>query len=531
MGKIEVRTARESDAPGIAECFRQSYGEDYCYQDFCDPQAIKRVIYAEDTVIVVAVDQDTQDVLGTAAVLEEKGALSDLTAEFGRLVVHPKARNRGVGHLLMEGRLDLVRDRLHVGVVEARTRTPFSSRIALAQGFAPVGLLPSAVMFDERENLAVMVRHFGEALRLRRNHPRIIPEAYRLAHLAMSSCGLESDVIVDEETPAYSRADDFELEKLTTSEGYANLLRFERGRLKKRELFGPMRLHYGFFKLQAHNSFYLLARRGGSLAGALGYIIDREEGQVRVFEFICIEDASVAFLFQELLERSRSEGITYVEADVSAYRPRMQRTLLELGFLPVAYIPSLVFHKVERLDILKMARVFSPLAPNGDDLPESVQQINETVMRGFVSRQIQPRVLEAVDRVELFSGLSQEQARRLAACCHLAGYEEGDMVFRQGLPGEGLLLVLEGEIEIELEGRLVGRVGAGECLGEISALRGFVHSAGARAAASVTAALLPRDDLHSLIRRRPDIGVILYRNLALGLGRKLQRADLTLLQE
>ncbi|HSR67375.1 MAG TPA: GNAT family N-acetyltransferase [Acidobacteriota bacterium] len=529
MAEIKVRPARESDAQGIAECFRTSYRGSYCYQDFYRPQAVKRLIYAEDTVIVVAVEEESGEVLGTAAVLEEKGALSDLTAEFGRLVVHPKARRHGVGHRLMEGRLRLVRDRLHVGVVEARTCNAFSCRIALGHGFSPAGLLPSSVAFEERENLAVLVQYFGEALRLRRNHPRIIPEAYPLAHLVMSNCGLDFDVIEDEESPSYPSGNDFELEELTSSEGYANLLRIERGRLKKRELFGPMRLHYGFFKLRARNSNYLLARREGRLAGALGYIIDREEGQVRVFEFISIEEESATYLFKQLLKRAGRAGMTYVEADVSAYAPRMQRTLLELGFLPVAYLPSLVFHKVERLDILKMARVFSPVASNSPDLPREVQRLSEVVLRGFASREIQPRILRAVDQVELFRGLSREQSRRLAACCRLADFQAGESVFAKGDPGQGVLLVLRGRIDVEVDGRQVGTVGKGESLGEISALRGFVHSASARARTPVTAGLLPRDQLRSLIRRRPDIGVILYRNLALGLGRKLQRADLALL--
>ncbi|NJN71042.1 MAG: hypothetical protein HC801_12755 [Nitrospira sp.] len=40
----------------------------------------------------------------------------------------------------------------------------------------------------------------------------------------------------------------------------------------------------------------------------------------------------------------------------------------------------------------------------------------------------------------------------------------------------------------------------------------------------IEVAELPRRDLEDLIRRRPDIGVIIYRNLAVGLGDKLLRS-------
>ena len=37
----------------------------------------------------------------------------------------------------------------------------------------------------------------------------------------------------------------------------------------RREIFGPARLHYGIFKLQARRSRYRIARDGGRIAGAV----------------------------------------------------------------------------------------------------------------------------------------------------------------------------------------------------------------------------------------------------------------------
>ena len=50
-------------------------------------------------------------------------------------------------------------------------------------------------------------------------------------------------------------------------------------------------------------------------------------------------------------------GIEYIEIDVSAHAPKMQRTLLELNFLSAAYVPAMVFHEVECLDIFRMFRL------------------------------------------------------------------------------------------------------------------------------------------------------------------------------
>jgi CRP-like cAMP-binding protein len=59
----------------------------------------------------------------------------------------------------------------------------------------------------------------------------------------------------------------------------------------------------------------------------------------------------------------------------------------------------------------------------------------------------------------------------------------------------------------------------------MSLLTGGVHSATARAASAITAASLGHRELDALVRQRPDIGVVIFRNLASGLGEKLSRAD------
>ena len=72
----------------------------------------------------------------------------------------------------------------------------------------------------------------------------------------------------------------------------------------------------------------------------------------------------------------------------------------------------------------------------------------------------------------------------------------------------------------------VASVASGECLGEISFLTRKVHSATARAERDSKLVVLTNQELDQLVRQRPDIGLLLYRNLAHGLGEKLHRQDL-----
>lgn len=524
---IHIRPAVGSDAQDIREIFLRCYGDSYPYEQFYDIEELTRMIYSNDSLLLVAEDSSSKKVLGTASVILEVGAYSDLVGEMGRLAVHPEARNRGIGKLLMQERLRLASPRLHVALIDGRTHHPFTLKIAEGNDFLIVGFLPMKMKLQERESLVLLARYFSEALKLRKNHPRIIPEVYSIAHQAMENCGLEPDLIVAEDAHAYPHCEEFELQELSTR-GYISLLRIERGRVKHREVFGPMRLHDGFFKLQARQSHYLLAREEGRIVGAIGYTLDNIDGIVRIFELIAFHDEVIRFLLESLVNREWEQPTPcYMEIDINAFSPRMQRTVLELGFLPVAYIPALAFHEVERIDVVKMAKILTPLQLAPMDLSPKAEQMANLVLKAFAQRAILPRLAEVVEELPLFHGLKEEQNHRLAGLCSTQTFQSGEVIFHQGDPGREIYIILEGEVSI-VRGNdqlPLGTVLVGECLGEVALLTQQPHSASAITTTATEVAILSLESLKELIRQRPDIGVVIYQNLAIGIGNKLCRAD------
>ena len=527
---ISVRPAQEADVEQIRDIFYAVYGSEYPHREVYDELWLKRSVFSEDVLMLVAEDTTKGRVVGTASLLFEIGAHSDLVGEFGRLAVHPDFRRAGIGKLLMEKRIEAIQDRLHVGLVLARVVHPYAQMISLSQEFFPVGFLPLRHLFSHRESIGLLARYFGDSLALRRNNPRVIPEIYPLAHLIHHQAKLPCDLIVDEESAPYPHGGQFRLEELRV-QGYPALLRIERGRVRHREVFGSMRLEYGFFRLRARHAHYFLALDGETIVGAVGFTEDPIEHSVNVFELIALNDEAIRFLLSEFERKCREErDVEYIEIDVSAHAPRMQRTLLELNFLPAAYIPAMVFHEVERLDIIKMVRLnkLQDLGPLG--LTPQVKEVADLVMRGFTSRAVAPRLVRAVVDIPLFQGLNDEQVSRLAGVCSIKQFKSGDRIFCESDPPECLYIVLEGKVGISAGKPAVGvgTVTKGEVLGELSLLSSKPHSATATADASVEAAVLCHRDLDDLVRRRPDIGVIMYRNLAMGLGRKLLRSDSSL---
>lgn len=89
-------------------------------------------------------------------------------------------------------------------------------------------------------------------------------------------------------------------------------------------------------------------------------------------------------------------------------------------------------------------------------------------------------------------------------------YRDREMIVEQGLPGDTMLVIETGRVEVFLltpsGAHLVLRnLGPGQILGEIALLDRGPRSASARAAGPATGILLHFDDVHSYLMANPDV--------------------------
>jgi NTE family protein len=92
---------------------------------------------------------------------------------------------------------------------------------------------------------------------------------------------------------------------------------------------------------------------------------------------------------------------------------------------------------------------------------------------------------EILRSVPLFSCFSRAELRHLTRLAAEEVYRKGDVVCREGDPGDRFFVVLSGELEVwtgGARGRVVSRLSPGECLGEMSLLLGGARAATVSAA-------------------------------------------------
>jgi GNAT superfamily N-acetyltransferase len=523
---IHVRPVTESDLPAVRELFYLSYGEEYPYKEFYSDEWLKRSIYQDRYLFLLA--EMAGRIVGTASVYYEVGAYADLCGEFGRLAVHPDFRGMGIGSQLMRARLAFAQKRLHFGITECRTAHTFAQKISTAHGLQPIGFLPQKVLLDERESLVMMARPFGPAFELRQNNPRVIPEAFLLGQQALQNLGFAADLVAADDAEGYPIGRGFHVEELNESV-LPYLLRIERGRLSRRHVFGNLQLSYGLFLLESRNSRYLVARENDRIVGAIGFTLDPIGRSIKVLELIDLRDDVAGFLLKELDQWARFiYRAEYLEITVSAYWPEIQRTLSNLGFVPVAYCPSFVFHEVARLDTIKMAKLYVPLDIDDAQLTPESAVIFDLVRRGFEEKRLGIAVNETTREMAIFDGLEEGEYSKIAGLCRLVTIPDGEVMLRAGEKGDYFHMVKAGSVDIyDAAGEVkLGVVEAGDFLGEISLVSGEPYTATAVAAGNVQLVSLNRHDFEKLIQRYPRIGLQVMRNIAVSVGEKLRQLNL-----
>src|SRR5687767_9507683 len=102
--------------------------------------------------------------------------------------------------------------------------------------------------------------------------------------------------------------------------------------------------------------------------------------------------------------------------------------------------------------------------------------------------------------------------KRLSSVTREMRFGPGDVIFKEGDPGDGLYVVLSGRVQISAmisggERHVFSTVGAGDVFGEMALLDNLPRSAHASAEGDTTVAFVPREEFVELLKNSPALSL------------------------
>jgi len=125
---------------------------------------------------------------------------------------------------------------------------------------------------------------------------------------------------------------------------------------------------------------------------------------------------------------------------------------------------------------------------------------------------------EVLRRVPFFAEIEPAKLKLLAFMSERVAFEDGKILCHQGDPGDAAYLILDGYVDIVLEGPAgpvtVATLGANEIVGDMAILTGAPRAATMRAKGRLVALRIAKDPFMRMVREFPNMAVSIMQELA-----------------
>ncbi|HAA57795.1 MAG TPA: hypothetical protein DCE42_23715 [Myxococcales bacterium] len=128
--------------------------------------------------------------------------------------------------------------------------------------------------------------------------------------------------------------------------------------------------------------------------------------------------------------------------------------------------------------------------------------------------QVVNQIASFLKEIEIFQGLSDISAERLAKRVELQTFEAQKLILRRGAPGDRMYVIYEGEVRIPIvdehgQMRFITHLHKGQVFGEMALLTGDPRNADVVANTDCTCLVISKDTLEDLIQSYPEVAKFL----------------------
>lgn len=115
--------------------------------------------------------------------------------------------------------------------------------------------------------------------------------------------------------------------------------------------------------------------------------------------------------------------------------------------------------------------------------------------------------LEYLRKVPIFKGLPPKELGFIARSVKERVYEPGAVIVKQGDPGVGFFMIMEGRVDVGHDGHKIREMGPGEFFGEMALMEERIRTATVTAKDRTRCLQLVRWDFRALLKENPELAV------------------------
>jgi small-conductance mechanosensitive channel/CRP-like cAMP-binding protein len=175
------------------------------------------------------------------------------------------------------------------------------------------------------------------------------------------------------------------------------------------------------------------------------------------------------------------------------------------------------FQRGDSMDSAVRSAIWYALHRAGMEIPFPSMNINVTEMNEDREQRKQDeeysRRVDALSRVDVFRALDAEKIDRLARRMRMIIYGPGEVVLRQGDPGDSLYVVRAGSVAVQLgtngAPKEVATLSAGQFFGEMSLMTGESRSATVVAKTDCECYIVDKEAFQEILQERPELAGII----------------------
>jgi hypothetical protein len=519
-----IRPAAAQDALAWVDLLKASLGQEYPDRQVYEPAWVEQQLAVPGGVETWVAEAGGRL---QAAISFLPPFLSNVNpiANLGRDLFRPDSYSDGSARALVTKITQLGQERRLLMV--ARVLASDNLRQALFEqlDFVCVGFQPFKHMLRSREGALFYVRMGGADMVTRCPLSESLPQVSELVAHVLSNLKLPQPISVRDGATGYPLQTEAQFQDVPYEEYLVARLAAQPMN-PPAEISGGYNLGWGLLRCgPPAPPRALMARRGATVVGGLAYAVDEHDRCVRLCEGYATDDLSTGALVQRVtkLAQERFNAI-YVEADVLVTAPRLLKSAEQLGFVPVAYLPGFFYKQPKYVDVVKLVKLNLAYGLENARLTTHAKSTADIVDRNFQDQKVGVAIVNLLHNLAIFDGLGDGELRKVARLFTQKLYRANERIFSRGDSGSEAYIVMRGQIEIRREDqpKPIATFGHGQIFGEIAFLDGAPRTALAVPTQPSILLVVQRDAFNELVQREPHLGMVVMRNIALELSRRLR---------